>query len=44
MPLSEQEFRAWTYRNGGETYDRPNESEIAHRFPEPRAGRTNMSR
>ena len=34
MPLSEQEFRAWSYRDGGETYDRPNESGIAHRFPD----------
>ena len=34
MPLSEQEFRAWSYRNGGETYGRPNEPGIAHHFPD----------
>lgn len=33
MPLLEQEFRAWSYRNGGETYGRPNEPGIAHHFP-----------
>ena len=34
MVLSEQEFRAWSYRNGGETYGRPNEPGIAHHFPD----------
>ena len=34
MPLSEQDFRAWSYRNGGETYGRPNEPGIAHHFPD----------
>jgi hypothetical protein len=33
MPLSEQEFRAWSYRNGGETYGRPDSPGTAYHFP-----------
>lgn len=34
MTHSDDEFRAWAYRNGGEIYGRPNDPGIAYHFPD----------